>query len=104
MSPESGTVSSGRTPMVINAPIIRSDATPLFITSAAHNTTVPQMIASTSCAGLVSPSGVGMYATTNPTPMATPSHPHLSWCLAATVGCGAATEVLIGTLWYQERE
>src|SRR5690349_2661275 len=95
MSPDPGTVSSGRTPAVINSPIIRSDATPLFITSAAHKTTVKAMIARTSWAGRVRPAGVGSRATAKPTTIAIASHVHLTVGLAAATAGGAATEVLI---------
>ena len=45
--------------------------TPLFITSAAHITTVNARIASTSCAGWESPGGCGANAIPRPTAAAT---------------------------------
>ena len=79
--------------------IISSDATPLFITSAAHRITVPAMIARTSCAVRLSPCGVGMKATASAIAMAIASQAHLTVGFAAATEGGAATGVLIVNIY-----
>src|SRR5262245_33889590 len=80
---------------------MRIDATPLFITSVAHKTTVPAVIASTSCPVRERPAGVGRNAISRPIRMPAASQIHLP-VDTLEAAAGAATEVLIRTLSYQE--
>src|SRR5262245_40334414 len=80
-------------PAGIISAIIRTDATPLFITRNIHSSTVNAVMARTSWPGLDRPPGVGSAATAMPTAAAKPSQIHLE--RVEVPRTGAATPVTI---------